>query len=224
LERTESWLYDSDESLIRTALNSGHPWVEGITFERLWETGFARLNHDRHWLPYALGFPTPTGKARLWSDSLAQRGLDPLPATGEIRSGRTGQLQLITGKTLFYLNSSYCNLERHVTREGTLYLEIAKHDANRRELEDNDLVEVFNDRGSVLARCRISERVRPGVVWMPFGGWGDAGGQLCSVNLLTSEEPTDWGGGSGFYDTFVDVRLHERPRPSTGSRESAVVS
>jgi hypothetical protein len=40
---------------------------------------------------------------------------------------------------------------------------------------------------------------------MPFGGFADAGGARRSVNLLTSVEPTDWGGGSGFYDAFVEV-------------------
>jgi len=25
------------------------------------------------------------------------------------------------------------------------------------------------------------------------------------VNVLTAEEPTDWGGGSGLYDAFVEV-------------------
>jgi hypothetical protein len=40
---------------------------------------------------------------------------------------------------------------------------------------------------------------------MPFGGFMDAGGARRSVNVLTAEEPTDWGGGSGFYDAFVEV-------------------
>jgi hypothetical protein len=40
---------------------------------------------------------------------------------------------------------------------------------------------------------------------MPFGGFTDAGGKRLSVNVLTPEEPTDWGGGSGLYDAFVDV-------------------
>ena len=31
-------------------------------------------------------------------------------------------------------------------------------------------------------------------------------GQRLSVNVLTPEEPTDWGGGSGLYDAFVEVR------------------
>jgi len=65
---------------------------------------------------------------------------------------------------------------------------------------------VRNERGEVRAVCRVSDRVRPGVAWMPFGGFMDAGGKRLSVNVLTPEEPTDWGGGSGLYDAFVDVR------------------
>ena len=40
---------------------------------------------------------------------------------------------------------------------------------------------------------------------MPFGGFLDAAGQRRSVNALTPEEPTDWGGGSGLYGAFVEV-------------------
>jgi hypothetical protein len=40
---------------------------------------------------------------------------------------------------------------------------------------------------------------------MPFGGLVDASGARRSVNELTPVEPTDWGGGSGFYDAFVEV-------------------
>jgi hypothetical protein len=32
---------------------------------------------------------------------------------------------------------------------------------------------------------------------MPFGGFVDSGGTRRAVNVLTAEEPTDWGGGSG---------------------------
>jgi hypothetical protein len=40
---------------------------------------------------------------------------------------------------------------------------------------------------------------------MPFGGLTDAIGERRSINVLTAEEPTDWGGGSGLYDAFVEV-------------------
>jgi anaerobic selenocysteine-containing dehydrogenase len=75
----------------------------------------------------------------------------------------------------------------------------------RRGVKDGDTVSVRNERGEVRAICRIGDRVRPGIAWMPFGGLTDANGERRSINVLTAEEPTDWGGGSGLYDAFVEV-------------------
>jgi len=206
LGRTESFLFDSDETLLRTALNSKHPWLEGITYERLLEHGYVRLNQPDDWRPFANGgFPTRSGKAELYSESLAELGHDPLPWTGEMRTSQEFRLQLITGKTLHYLNASYSHLDRHRHREGTLHIELNEKDARRSGVADAEMVRVFNDYGSISAVCRVSERVRPGVAWMPFGGLTDAQEFTGAVNRLTPEEPTDWGGGSGFYDAFVEV-------------------
>jgi anaerobic selenocysteine-containing dehydrogenase len=204
LGRTEDWLFESDESMLRGALASGHPWLDGITYERLWDESNIRLNVPQDWRPFADGgFATPSGKAELYSASLRDRGLDPLPSSGEIRTG--GGLQLISGKTLHYLNSGYNNMERHRRRAGELFVEMHADDARARGVAAGDLVRVWNGQGEVAARCAISDRVRPGVAWMPFGGFADASGARQSVNVLTPEEPTDWGGGSGLYDAFVEV-------------------
>jgi anaerobic selenocysteine-containing dehydrogenase len=72
-------------------------------------------------------------------------------------------------------------------------------------LTDGELVDVSNEFGTVTAVCKVSNRIRPGVVWMPFGGLVDAAGNKRSINSVTPEEPTDWGGGSGFYDAFVTI-------------------
>lgn len=210
LGRREPWLFDSDETLLRAALDSRHPWLKGITYERLYEQGSIRLNHDRDWRPFAQGgFPTRSGKAELWSDSLRERGHDPLPAAGEIRQPARDELQLISGKTLHFLNSSYSQQDLHRQREGPLFVELHAEDAQRRDVTHGDLVRVSSPQGAIVAECRISTRVRSGVAWMPFGGFGDAAGTAHSVNTLTPEEPTDWGGGSGFYDTFVRVSRHQ---------------
>jgi anaerobic selenocysteine-containing dehydrogenase len=205
LGRTEAYLFESDESMLRTALASGHPWLDGITYERLWEHGYARLNRPEDWRPFANGgFPTRSGKAELYSEPLREAGHDPLPSPGEIRSN--GGLQLITGKQLHFLNSGYSNQDRHRRRAGELFIEIHAEDARTRGVANGDCVSVWNGSGEARAVCRVSDRVRPGVAWMPFGGLTDAGGTRLSVNVLTSEEPTDWGGGSGLYDAFVEVR------------------
>jgi anaerobic selenocysteine-containing dehydrogenase len=205
--RTEDWLFESDESMLRGALASGHPWLEGITYERLWNEGYARLNCPEDWRPFANGgFRTPSGKAELYSESLLECGHDPLPWGGDIH-GANG-LQLISGKALHFLNSGYSNMERHRRRAGELFIEIHPDDAKSRGVMAGAAVRVWNERGEVRrAVCAVSDRVRPGVAWMPFGGFTDASGARRSVNVLTAEEPTDWGGGSGLYDAFVEVEL-----------------
>jgi anaerobic selenocysteine-containing dehydrogenase len=204
LGRTESWLFESDEAMLRAALASGHSWLESITYERLWEEGSVRLNCPEDWRPFANGgFATPSGRAELYSETLRDEGHDPLPWAGEIRAG--DGLQLITGKALHFLNSGYSNMERHRRRAGALYVEIHPDDARTRRVAAGDTVRVWNERGEVRAVCAVSDRVRPGLAWMPFGGFADASGARRSVNVLTREEPTDWGGGSGLYDAFVEV-------------------
>jgi len=206
LGRHEPWLYESDESLLRSSLASGHPWLEGITYERLWDEGFARLNHERDWRPFAQGrFPTRSGKAELFSETLREKGFDPLPAVGEVRRASGTQLQLITGKTLHFLNSSYSHVERHRRREGVLFVAMNGLDAQSRGISDGQRVEVSNSFGTVEALCRISDSVATGVVWMPFGGLKDARDRPFSANTLTTAEATDWGGGGAFYDTLVEI-------------------
>jgi anaerobic selenocysteine-containing dehydrogenase len=190
--------------MLRAALASGHPWLEGITYERLWDEGYVRLNCPEDWRPFANGgFATRSGKAELYSEPLLEQGHDPLPWAGEIRAGEG--LQLITGKALHFLNSGYSNMERHRRRAGELSIELHPEDARTRRVATGDAVRVWNARGEVRAVCSVSDRVRPGVAWMPFGGFADAAGARRSVNTLTPVEPTDWGGGSGLYDAFIEV-------------------
>jgi anaerobic selenocysteine-containing dehydrogenase len=209
LGRTEPWLFESDESMVRGALASGHPWLQGITYERLWDEGYARLQCPDDWRPFANGgFATPSGRAELFSESLGRLGCDPLPSPGEIRTDE--RLQLITGKSLHFLNSGYSNMDRHQRRAGTLSIELNPQDANVRGLSAGQVVRVWNERGELRAVCVESIRVPPGVAWMPFGGFIDAAGVRRSVNALTPVEPTDWGGGSGLYDAFVEVAAATR--------------
>ena len=114
-------------------------------------------------------------------------------------------MQLITGKTLHFLNSSYSHVERHRRREGVLFVAMNGLDAQSRGISDGQRVEVSNSLGTVEALCRISDSVATGVVWMPFGGLRDASDRPFSANTLTTAEATDWGGGGAFYDTLVEI-------------------
>ena len=153
LGRTEPWLFESDESMLRAALASGHPWLDGITYERLWEEGYARLNRPEDWRPFANGgFATRVGQGGAVLGAAA-RGTATIRcrAPGEIRVG--DGLQLITGKPLHFLNSGYSNMERHRRRAGELFIEIHPEDARTRRVATGDAVRVWNGRGEVRAVC-----------------------------------------------------------------------
>jgi anaerobic selenocysteine-containing dehydrogenase len=212
---TELYLYESDENLIRAALVSDHPYLRGITFERLLKEGWARLNLPQPWHPFAEGnFPTPSGKCEFYAESLIAEGLDPLPAYIPARESPGGgselatryPLSLLTPKsTLHFLNSSYANLPRHLKAEQEPRLEIHPDDATIRGIEDRDMVRIYNDRGSVEMRATVGDRVRSGVVSMPSGWWASLSPGGSSANALTADGLSDLGGGGDFHDTLVEV-------------------
>jgi anaerobic selenocysteine-containing dehydrogenase len=77
---------------------------------------------------------------------------------------------------------------------------------------EGDLVEVFNRRGRIALRVKLSGKVGQGVVaarmdWAKLAG--DLSGRGANVNALTSERLTDIGGGATFYSTLVEVKKLE---------------
>ena len=67
---------------------------------------------------------------------------------------------------------------------------------------------VFNDRASIEVPARISERLRPGVVSIPWGWWSRHHPDGMVANSLTNDTLTEWGGGVAFYDTLVEISAH----------------
>jgi anaerobic selenocysteine-containing dehydrogenase len=78
-------------------------------------------------------------------------------------------------------------------------------DADARGLVAGDTARVWNDRAVLTLPVKVSDRLRPGVVAVPFGWWGDAHGEPATANSLTSDAATDWGGGVAYSDTLVQV-------------------
>jgi anaerobic selenocysteine-containing dehydrogenase len=211
----DGYLADSDLDLVQLALASDHPNLAGITFERLLEDGWARLRLPEGWRPFAEGgFPTRSGRCEFFSEQLAREGMDPLPtfepspesAAGNPTLAARFPLSLITGKgALHFLNSSYGGLERHRKAEVEPRLDLSPYDAAARGIADGEMVRVHNDRGSVLLRARVGDRVRPGVCSMPSGWWASLSPGGSSANALTRDGIADMGGGGDFQDTLVEV-------------------
>lgn len=214
-------LQQSDEEIIRDVLDVQHPWMDGVTYEGLMETGWAKLKIPEDWRPYAQGgFPTPSGRCELLSEGLASQGFDPLPGFEPAPESPAGDpdlaarfpLALVNSKAaLHFLNSSYSGVARHLKAEREPLLDIHPDDAALRGIADGSMARVFNDRGEVTARARVRDKVRSGVVSMPFGWWASKAPGGRSGNALTRDGVAPWGRGSDFLDTLVEVEATGSP-------------
>ena len=200
---------EDEDDLIAQALDSNHPWFEGITKDRLEREGMAPLalpkNERGEALPFSSHewFQTPDRRANLL----------PLPewhANTESRSNADAAakfpLEMLARKGDNYMNTTFANLPNHRKMEARTagVLEMRAADAASRGISSGDRVRVWNDRGDIQLTARISESIPEGTVasrldWQKFSHNG------VNVNELTSQRLTDIGGGATFYSILVEV-------------------
>jgi anaerobic selenocysteine-containing dehydrogenase len=206
-------LYDSDETMARQLLDSGHPSLAGITFEELKARGWMRLNYPNPLVPFANAFPTPSGKLEFVSDRMAQSGLDPV--AGYTPSHETSQrdtplareypLALVTPADHYFLNSIFANVAKQQQRAGAPTLLIHPDDAALLRIAAGDEVRVANARGSFFAVAEVSDRIRPGVVASAKGRWPGNSKQGTTVNAIVEARDSDMGRGAVYHDNRVRV-------------------
>lgn len=199
--------HDSDIELIKQALSVKNPWMEGISFEKLLKSGFARLN-----VPETLfkegNFPTESGKCEFYSERALKDGYSPMPEyipPYEVPAPGGDKLAFLSPSAHFYLNSNYANVESLMRLQGEPVLFLHPKDAIPRGIRDGDTVRVWNMRGSITLKARITRDIKPGVC-AAYGIWwrmNSRDGQ--SVNSLTSMKETDMAGGATYFDVEVEV-------------------
>ncbi len=206
---------DTEDDMLRALLDSDHPWVRGMTLERLDREHSVRLTVSepgQPFLPFAEGgFETPSGKCELRTDSLAAKGVDPLPAYSPPTESRFGDaglrrkypLELISPKSAELVNSTFSNVA--CGAEAGSRIEIHPEDAAGRGIAEGDVVRVFNDRGSCRLVATVGPTVVSGVVSAEAVRWNKRSPDGHNVNALTSQRLTDLGGGATFYSTLVEV-------------------
>ncbi len=205
---------DDDAALLRQALDTQSPMLEGVTLDALLERGWMRLNVPTPYLPFADGgFPTPSGKCEFYSARMLEMGLDPLPAyTPPYESPERAPelaarypLVLISSPAHQFLNSTFVNVD--ALRRGAGEPECVLHprDAERRGIAPGMRVAVHNDRGTFTAVARVEDAIREGVAWAPSIWWGKLAPDGANANQTTSQRETDMGHGPVFYDNRVEI-------------------
>jgi len=213
---TEPMFGDDDITIIRQALDTNAEILRGVTFESLLERGWQRLNVPTPYLPFADGaFLTPSGKCELYSERMAELGLDPLPSftppyefPEEVPAlAARYPLTLVSSPAHQFLNSTFVNVGalRRAAREPECILHPT--DAEQRGIAAGARVVVHNDRGAFTAVARVEDSIRAGVVWAPSIWWGKFAADGANANQTTSQLETDLGHGPVFYDNLVEVGL-----------------
>jgi anaerobic selenocysteine-containing dehydrogenase len=204
---TDPCFSDSDETIAQAAVAAD--WDLLAVLAAGWKrvgapTGVARFADG--------GFDTPSGKVEFFSARAAGLGLDSLPdyiaPYEDTRSAAAIRypLAMISPPARNFLNSSFVNVQSLRASEGEPWLDIHPHDAAARGVKAGDYVRVFNDRGSVELRARVTDRARRGVVVGLSVWWKKLARDGKNANELTSSDVlTDMGRAPTFYDCLVQV-------------------
>ena len=124
-------------------------------------------------------FPTGNGRARLWADlplGLAEPPCDAYP------------LVLTVGRYLghWHTMTRTAHVARIVKQHPEPLLEVHPTDGERHGLVDGAMAQVSSRRGSVTARVQLTDRIRPGTVFLPMH-WGATQAKACEANRLMHE-------------------------------------
>jgi anaerobic selenocysteine-containing dehydrogenase len=215
---------ESDDQLAAQAFDKTHARAIHFDWESLKKKGWQKLAMPD--APFAEGgFPTPSGKCELYSSTMALDGLDPLPAyiapyesvASNPKLAEKYPLAMISPPARNFLNSTFVNVQSLRATEGEPHLDIHPNDAAPRGIHHGDMARIFNDRGSFVAKARVTEKARPGLVVGLSIWWKKLSTDGKNANEVTSQRLTDMGRAPTFYDTLVQV---EKAAPKPGHEDT----
>jgi anaerobic selenocysteine-containing dehydrogenase len=215
LEGFHPWA--SEEAMVNVILD--HPCTGHASIAALRAEGGIRALNVSHVANPTLDFDTPSRKIEFYSVQAERLGLSPLPsydapASQKAATGSAGSvysLALTQGRTLAHFHSFYNNgreLPTLARLEAEPALWMSPDDAAMRNVADGAAIRIFNARGDLHARARVTDRIPPGTVWMR-DGWPN-------LNRLTAGAPVlpdaavdlfAFSAGQASFDTMVEVTL-----------------
>jgi len=170
--------------------------------------------------PPAQEFRTPSGKLEIYSATLAERGVSPLPDwqpdAGEEQDAARWPLRLLTAPSYFQPHTAYSGVGFLRKREGEPFCVLHPGEAAKRGLMSGQKVRLFNQRAAVGLILKVTDEVQPGVILVP----GQRPGSETvdgTVNMLCSDRLSDIGEGACYQSTFLDVEAWENPRTRAGA-------
>jgi anaerobic selenocysteine-containing dehydrogenase len=185
----EEWLNMTLESLSE----------KGLTFEMLKEQHTLELPvkpipwQDRQ-------FKTPSSKFEFTSEH--GRLELAVPQESKWRNPELAKKYPYSLLTIHPMRSNHSQNYHLLKKDPKLRVEVAEDIAKKLQLQEDDAVRVWNDRGEVRGYVTILSKAHPNTINIDEGIWKKFGG---SVNNLTSSRESDNGLGSTLYDCLVNI-------------------
>jgi anaerobic dimethyl sulfoxide reductase subunit A len=118
-------------------------------------------------------------------------------------------LQLTTPHSRYRTHSQFFNIKRMKS----MYKHevwINRQDAKDRNIEDGEMVRIFNDRGAIVVAAKLTDSMMPGVVRCHEGAWYDPDERGVDrggcVNVLIDDMLTSPGGASNCNTCLVEIQ------------------
>lgn len=199
---TDDLFKTSDLDLMNEALDPADPRFKGVRPSDL-PVGEALSMEDaaEDVISFKNTYPkTPSGKIELSSDYLGGKYNQKIPIYQPVEA--TYPLSLVTPSSDKMITSTFGGV---AANKNTPVLEMHPIDATARKLTDGSEVKVFNDLGEVFLPLKITEDVRPGVLYSPKGSWFVTTRNNQTVSALAPTSKADLCEGACYNDTKVDV-------------------
>ncbi len=216
--------------------------LELPSFDAFWEQGTTQAPALKSPYTVLAGFradpdanrlKTPSGRIEIFSKTIAAFGyadcpghpvwLEPVEWLGGEASSRF-PLHLISNQpaTRLHAQLDHVGVSLKSKVKGREPACLSPSDADARDIQEGDIVRIFNDRGATLAAATISDGLRPGVIKLPTGAWydpeqpGEAGTleKHGNPNMLTPDKGTSsLGQGPIAHTALVEVERYDGELP-----------
>lgn len=175
----------SEEEWLQILLQTDDPAIAGVqpalTWERLKAEKLVPLNVPKEPINVwsRMDFPTDSGRIEPYSEHLAE--VDQavpkfFPANIQGPMSKKFPLQLYVGRHRVFMQSQFSEFNelRQIAGQKP-FMRLHPQDAQARNIQDGDLVVVFNDRGSFRVSVKLTEGIPPGIAFVymsyPFKDW-----------------------------------------------------
>lgn len=192
----------TDKELIDDAIDNNDPRLKGYKPSEIpVGTALSMERNGEDTILFQNAMPgTPSGKVELKSGYLKEAFGEEIPTYHPVEANFP--LSLVTPSSNKMVTSTFGGVKAN---DDVPELEMHPIDAKQRGFSDGIQVKVYNDLGEVFLPLKISDNVRPGVLYSPKGSWFKTTTNDQTVSALAPTFKADLSEGACFNDCRVEV-------------------